>query len=190
MVITILVSVRNPEAMIGGLKPFLKNIEDCGYPKGKIEVVFMVVSQEDQGLRTFLGPPVVKVRYYKDYVQGLNDCIEKALGDLIVLAEIGTRFVDGEIMQAARVFSWSTLPQLFLRDGWFVFRKVPVPFYIVSDVFCVRTYLIIRAFICNESIIGRWGRLNRKEILRSAYKFDLIGFRDKFKLFLHYLGGV
>ena len=180
MVITILVPVKNPEVMISGLKPFLKSVEDCGYPKGQIEVVFLVVSAEDKGLRTFPGSPIVKIRYYKDCVYGLNDGIEKALGDLIVFAEIRTRFAPGKLTTAVRCFSQRDNLRLFLADGWQMMARWPILF--LDDLFCLKTPILMWTLDFGKEVVGPWGKLHRKEVLRFLYKMDQVRFKDKLKI--------
>lgn len=183
MIITILILVEDPKQLEVALKPAINNIENCGYPKGKIEVVFLILSQEDKGSRTFEGVPVVKIRYYKDRKQALNDGITKALGNLIVFGGVKTRFQSMRLLTAAKCFEQNIDLGLFREKGWDVIPHRKPFMQFPSDLICLRTYLLADTLCRNSDIIGPWGEINRKEVLRFIYKMDKVGFINRFKLF-------
>lgn len=180
MIITILIPVKNEKDLQFGLRPVLDSVEKCGYHRGKIEVVFIVVSLEDKGSRTFEGVPVVKVRYAKEYVQGLNAGIDKALGNLVVFADLHTRFTYGKITAAVQCFEQKKGLRTILEKDFFLITKSIVP--LPNDLFCLRSYEIMQTLNVDRKILGAWGRIHIKEALRFAYKLDRISILNKLKI--------
>ena len=63
-----------------------------------------------------------------------------------------------------------------IKNVCLIFRKIP------DDLFCERTHVIMHCLVEGGKVIGKFGKLHRKEVLRFMYKFDKISLANKIKI--------
>lgn len=184
MILTIIIPVNKTEFLTHDIKAIIRNINDCGYPLGMIEVVFLVPTKDNIGIRSFPNgpPPLIKISYCYDYVQGYTRSIEKALGRLIIFADIKTKFPVGRINSIVKSFEQKKDLSMIIESNFLVMCASKISSTLPNDLFCIKTHLIMEALINKFVMIGPWGKLNKKEALRFVYKMDQIKLKDKIKI--------
>lgn len=187
MVITVIISVKEDNEK--PIASIVDNIIAAGYSIKKTELVYCVVSQKDYGIKRFDGPPIIRIRYYKDYMEGMNDCIQKALGDVMVLIDLDTNFPANKLISVAQTFEQNKDLFFFIGEGFLVIRNHSYQFPL--DTFCMKTNLLMFSltekpgggiYENGRGILGNWGKLHRKEVLRFSYKMDNVSWANKFKI--------
>lgn len=177
MTVSFLIPIKDDISLKDSLKQIINNIS-ASYPKGKTEIVLLVVGGPFTSFRTIQGPPLIKIRYYKDYAEALNHGMEHALGDLIIIAKVKTEFSSGKITAAVQSLEQNSALSLFIEKDWMMLDKLKTPVF-PGDIFCLKSFLILYFMVYGHRVIGSWGKINRKEALRFSYKMDKISFRDK-----------
>lgn len=180
MVITILISVSNEDPK--SATHIIDNIANSGYPKGKLEIVFLVVDPQPKDTMRFNGPPVVKIKYFRDLVSALNGSGLEALGDLVIFADTKTRFAQGRLNSMAQSFYKQKDLKLFFGRDWFAIRNIKFQF--PGDLSCAKTHILLFGYTKGWQIAGIPGKLNRIESLRFLYQLGKITLRNKIKVIL------
>ena len=159
----------------GQINRILKRIKKLHYPKKQIEI--LIYARAANALRVYkiIGPPLIRILPSIILDTMIKDC----LGDKI--------FVINE---------WFKFPYDFLSKKRILPAYVGNMYYEVCthfgypvDTKCFRTASIMKMILLKRKICGRWGRLNRKEIMRYIYRWDEISRINKVRLIWGYLWG-
>jgi hypothetical protein len=184
MLLTFLVPVARKGVLLGEMKEIVSNITQIDYPLGKIEIVFVIANSDGRPEAKVDGPPLVRVLNLKaGFVGALNISMPRVLGGIVIFADLKTKFKTNSAKEILKAKNG-----LVLGDNWVaIFKQQNLVF--PSDLFCIRTFLLMRSMWWKLKIIGNWGTLSRREILRALYNLEDLYFAEKLKLTWHFLKG-
>lgn len=190
MIVSFVICAQRDVALIGSVKAILGNIKELTYPQGRIEIIFLTPSEHQKGGRRLDGSPLVKIFYFPINTppsQVIQEGFKKVLGDLIVVADLQARLGRDDLLGITQSFEQVKKLGLFINKNYVVFRagkKIP------NDVECLKCFLIMDSIASGEQIIGNWGVMHKKEIVRQFYRCGNIGLKLKLKLAMKYLQGL
>lgn len=194
MILSIIVTIRDKIFHPIQINAFIDRVDGVKYDKGKIEIAFLLKSN---GLdnRIIKSVPLIRLYSYseKNHSVILNDAIRKCVGDVVVVAELDSAFdtVGVESKGAADVLTLEDMTAIFRQRpevgmimgyDWFAFRKTK--FNLPEDLIDFKTHMIMRHILSDRIVLGGWGALYAREVLRFAYKFDKLRLRQKVRVLL------
>jgi len=175
LLISFIVYIDTPDYR-GQINRILRSIKKVPYPKKQIE--FLIYAKEAHALRVYKipGPPLLRIFPDNIATSLINECH----GDVIFVIDEWFRFPENFMIGRA------TRARFCVGKKYF---EVSKSFRFSSDTLCLRTSSIMQAAIQNRKIHGRWGKLNRKEILRIIYKWGEISGWNKIRIIWRYIWG-
>lgn len=192
MLVSIIAVIKDPKDVTVSVNSFMKMIDGMEYSKCQTEIMFIVLSSPNEGMRSIRTAPMIRVVQLKGDSIGdaLSYGIKECYGDYIVLSELGSKFSKFRVLSFGQLFkNTPNLSMIIDKDSRSIaLRKLKIKF--PADLHDLKTYLILYSLINKYQIIGPWGKLSRSEVLRFAYKMNKILFWHKVKiLFKFNLGG-
>ena len=187
MLVSIIVIVKKDIDIKKEVNAFLDRLSNSSFSKWQMEVIFMNLSSHASGHRVIKGQPLVRVIQIKENTvnAAMTFALKNAYGDVIIPAQIDSQFGKDSITNYSKFFLENKKVSMVIDPGrkLMVIRKMKIS--LPPDLFDFKTYMILYSLINKFRIIGKWSGLNRKEVLRFAYKFDKIKLWDKIKVVLN-----
>lgn len=184
MTISIVIFVNKELALVGMFKKMMANVESLEYSKGKMEVLFFASTEQDKGTRRIENIPPVRIFFLKPghtFGKVLNIAMKEARADVVVFADLNTVFENGKFLAMIQSFEQVENISVFNGNGWFAVRRGSLTF--PDDVFCARSYAVLKALTSAELPVGGWGKLHKKEIERFIYVLDRLDLKDRARIF-------
>lgn len=193
MNISVIYVVKGELSLIGKAKNIINNISDVDYPKGKIEVIFLVINNKSKGERKVSGAPLVKAMFTdKDEGTAINYAINNAHGDIVILTSLENVFEETdfrEVISGLNTPSIANYTSVYFKKKFFAFKKINACRF-PNDLICARSYAYMTALSNGENIGGKADKIDRLEILRFMYMFGKMNFKNKLKAVWSFLTGV
>ena len=187
MLVSIIVIVKKDIDIKKEVNAFLDRLSNSSFSKWQMEVIFMNLSSHASGQRVIRGQPLVRVIQIKENTvnAAMTFALKNAYGDVIIPAQIDSQFGKDSITNYSKFFLENKKVSMVIDPGrkLMVIRKMKIS--LPPDLFDFKTYMILYSLINKFRIIGSWGSLHKKEVLRFAYKMDKVKPWDKFKIALN-----
>ena len=174
MLISFIVYIESPDYK-GQINRILKSLKKVKYSKKQIEILIHARAANASRIYKIPGPPLIRILP----ISNINDLIKECHSHMIFVVD-----------------EWIKFPKDLLKDIKSGQHYIGEEYYNVScgyaypdDLQCMRTASIMRAVLEHRKIHGRWGQLNRKEILRILYRWDQISRWNKVRLLWGWLWG-
>jgi len=195
MLVSIIVIIKKDIDIKREVNSFLDRLSKSSFSKWQMEVIFMNLSSHASGHRVIKGQPLVRVIQIKgnSEADAITFAMKNAYGDVIIPAQIDSQFGKDSILNYTKFFLGDkNVSNIIPRNVSMVIdpgRKLMVirrmKINLPPDLFDLKTYMILYSLINKFRIIGSWGSLHKKEVLRFAYKMDKVKPWDKFKIALN-----
>lgn len=170
MLISFVIFIESPDFK-GQIARIFKSIKALDYPARFIEVVVSAVAANPSRVYKVDGPPLIRIfPVSKNKAAAMNELIDKCHGHIIIVMDENAQFAKRPGLLKEIVAQEEKRRGMYIGRGYFSVGRQPFP----ADTACFKTAAIMQAILDGRVRIGPWGRLNRKEILRSVYRWDEI----------------